>query len=1245
MRKKRILSSLLSLTLLAASFVTPTFAENTDKITAYVNLSQNGQLVSDKTDNILAMSPVSLSGKESYTIDDALKTFHDTYYEGESGYETYDSESFGLSLSKLWGVDNGLFGYIVNGGKEMPLNLSHPVTDGTVIDAILYQNAYPDTESYTAFNKYSAETYIKDSLELTLKKAGYDEAWNTVFSPCENASITINGKATDYKTNSDGQVSLSFDTAGTYIVSAQQAKQSGVDNKTVTAITAPTCIVKVADLTAVSVPSDAELFVGTKGNVDYVAFSEVKPHNSITENDITTYYFDLTDKKQYNYRVSGKDYITYGGIFTKTADTALNITREQLSPSGKSKTTVDRDTSSNNEHNVGDIYLNINPQGHLKLSSGDTFQIVSFRNWQATNGITSNYFIEPDYHFKAIDENGAESNVVSINENGLLTANKSGTAIVLVTYDAITLNFGSSDDFYGAIWPENTGVFVVDVDSEEISVNSGMTINSAKNSSAIKLSGDTIDAEHDCIYYTGDKGSYTFTPETDVSVFVANPSVDDKVTYNGFTSVDKNSDNSFTVPLLTGRNIIKLQKDGKTSYQLITAKKVSITVNNGEVVHTGDILKIAFDKLYHPANKLSKIYNMYAAVIYSNVSAYDGKLAGSPSVQYDFANNQTAQIVSKVLKEENQWGSINYVEDTALTVPLNYSDSTFTLSGGYLYTSGWGDPYGYHRTISYETGRTPQKNYDAKPGYFGILPDITIPVNTSPIESISAVTADVKTDYIIGDTFDTKNLVLNAVYEDKSEQNNVKNYTVYPPVLTEDTENVIITYKGKTLEIPVTVRAPKVAALEISQAPLKTSYTVGETFNPTGMKVMAVYENNTKKETTDYTYSPKRELAETDNEMIISYTGNNGIDDVKSASLPITVSKAGGSGSGISSDTMYVYFTLLGDDKHGTPSGDSDTHTLKSGNLQAWIPKTKITVEKDFHVIDVIEKALGLYGYPFTNENNYINEIKGLNALDNGSNSGWMYTLNGKYTLLGIDEQTLDKGDSIIFHYTDDYTVEEDDFSSSNNNSSSGSSKKDNTTYLPVIDSSTSVKPTFGANTYSDVKEDSWYYEAVKYAYNNDLMNGTDKGFEPNLEATRAMLVTVLWRYENEPKVDYSLSFNDVSDSSWYASAVRWAAKSNIVSGISDKYFGSDEPITREQMATILYRYLIVKNTDVSDKGDISSYSDSQSVSEYAKTALSWAVGAGIMNGRDNNTLCPKASATRAETAAMLMRFFTKYSF
>ena len=174
------------------------------------------------------------------------------------------------------------------------------------------------------------------------------------------------------------------------------------------------------------------------------------------------------------------------------------------------------------------------------------------------------------------------------------------------------------------------------------------------------------------------------------------------------------------------------------------------------------------------------------------------------------------------------------------------------------------------------------------------------------------------------------------------------------------------------------------------------------------------------------------------------------------------------------------------------------------------------------------------------------------------------------------------------------------------------------------------------AMTFADVAEGAWYYDAVSYVYANGLMDGVSASeFAPDTTLTRAMLVTILWRMEGEPVVNYLMPFTDVDGGAWYAEAVRWAASEGIVTGVSDTSFAPNAEITREQLAAILHRYA----GEPATAANLAGYADGASVSAYAVDAMSWCVEHDIITGTTATTLEPQGTATRAQAAAMLMRF------
>ncbi len=177
---------------------------------------------------------------------------------------------------------------------------------------------------------------------------------------------------------------------------------------------------------------------------------------------------------------------------------------------------------------------------------------------------------------------------------------------------------------------------------------------------------------------------------------------------------------------------------------------------------------------------------------------------------------------------------------------------------------------------------------------------------------------------------------------------------------------------------------------------------------------------------------------------------------------------------------------------------------------------------------------------------------------------------------------------------------------------------------------------------FSDLDASLWYHEATDYIIGSGIMYGTSSDkFTPNGILTRAMLVTVLHRMENQPETDATTPFADVSEPAYYSDAVSWAYENGIVKGVSMTRFAPDEEITREQLAAIIHRYATYKEYDVSvgENTNILSYDDFDSISEYAIGAMQYAAGAGLISGRSESTLNPKETATRVETAAILYRF------
>ena len=1229
------LTLLMLISLLPAAALADGEPQPADDITVYVSISDSGSFVKDKEGKDVACVPVTVSDRNSdgvLDVDEALYAAHELLYDGgaAAGYASYTGD-YGLSLGKLWGDESQCYGYWVN--DVSCFSLADEVKSGDRLTAFIYADKSGWSDAYACFDKTFAEVYAGVPLELTLSAAGYDEDWNTVFSSCADAFIKINGAVQAKLTGADGKATLRFDAPGTYTVSAVKLNES---DKPV--ITAPVCIVTVKALpnASITVPGGTEVKIERKDftGYNYKKFTAISDSEIVVikDSDSGTAAYYITspvNNKEYYYRVSGTDCVTYAGYikYTTASGFALNITENMLKPSGKTAKTVDRDLNSNSGHNVADLYLNINPQGYLKLDAiGDTFQLVNLRNWQAVNNTINNVFVEPDYHYTVIDESGAaDSSVIAVSDTGLITAVGEGTAIVLVTYDAMSYAQGEGDTFFGAIWPENTGVFVVSVGAEDSGITTGMTINAGENTAYGKLAGDALDAEMDVIYFTGDEGSYTFTPGTDgCAVSVAKPTVGTAMTFSGFASVAENDDGSFTVPLAEGRNIVKLEKAGKAEYQVITAKQFSYVVNKGDEVHPGDSLSVVFDTIYNPATKIAGVYNGFSGIIYRTPDdKLVGSIAGGMAGIYDIASNPVYQTVEKYVTNTGS----SYTKGESIVIPADFEGDVYVLSSGKIAAmqNQWSCEFGKHREITKTSGQPgPTTANKVRDAVFGYLPDIEIPITIpdAELESISAVLSDTAPKaFYEGYELDAADFTVTALYDSGATQT-ASNFIFTPLILTKDTEEITVSYRGKTASVPVSVTELKAVSIAVSAEPEKMNYTEGDVFNPSGMKVSVTYNSGKTAETVNYTYAPTLLSSEDNgNPVTVTYTGTdaqNGDTLTAHSSGTLSVSPRSGGGA---SETITVYFTLLGDDAHDSDR-DGNVHTLKANNLTVWIAKTPVTVERGAKVIDVAAKALGKAGIPYSNpDGNYIKSIRGLEEFTNGDYSGWMYTLNGRYPSLGVSEQTLKNGDVIVFHYTDNYMLE--DYGENPGEGSGG---------LPAA-----TAPAIAASAaFSDIAPDDYYYDAVLWAFDNKVTSGTDEThFSPTAGCTRAEYVTFLYRASGSPEPKNAANpFEDVDPNAYYSKAVLWAVENGITDGTDKTHFLPNGAVTRAQAVTFLWR--------LCGKPEIAAanpFSDAHS-SDYFGSAVLWAFENGVTDGTDKTHFSPYSGCTRAQCVTFLYRHF-----
>ncbi|MDO5304389.1 MAG: S-layer homology domain-containing protein, partial [bacterium] len=362
---------------------------------------------------------------------------------------------------------------------------------------------------------------------------------------------------------------------------------------------------------------------------------------------------------------------------------------------------------------------------------------------------------------------------------------------------------------------------------------------------------------------------------------------------------------------------------------------------------------------------------------------------------------------------------------------------------------------------------------------------------------------------------------------------------------------------------------------------------------------------------------------------------------------------SGGSGSGSSQPaTITVSFQLIGDSHHEKAENHKEKET--------WIAAKSYTVSEKATVKDVFEKALSEAGLSYINKGgNYISSINGLAEFDNGPNSGWMYMINGKHPTVGLKDYVLQGGETIVWHYTDDYTKEEgsdkwgskpsETPSASSGGSGGGGGGSNANSQTPAAQETKSEETTpdqIEANTvhisFTDVKEGHWAKEAIETLANAGIIQGkSETKYAPNENITRAEFITLLYRMsKQEIENSNEMAFKDVKADDWFAAAVNWGVNAGIIKGMDAENFMPQSLITREQMAAMLARYIQYMQVVLIAEDNKEAFKDEVSISDYAKEPVKTLHLYNIMQGKGQNNFVPKVTATRAETAQVLFILF-----
>ena len=500
----------------------------------------------------------------------------------------------------------------------------------------------------------------------------------------------------------------------------------------------------------VTAPAGSTVSVGTFGN--YYTYEFLRPLEDSTatkDGDTVTVTYRVPETSLNHFvRVQNPNGVTYWDFNKWTTDQDIVVTRDDLHMDDDfNKDTVSR--FNKNTYDLGNVYLNINSKGYMNMNAGDTYELDVFRNWQAIEGFMNAKIALPDAHYEVVDFDGKPSDVVSIAPNAdnsclaYMTANHQGTALVKVTYDAMTHKQGQSstaDKTFSAIWPEFTGVFVVSVGADGTAIQTNMLMD-RMDAGVTKDEQKQLDAEHDILFYLGTDGaSYTFTPESGCTVTVARSTVGKTMTFNGFTSqgvtVDAETGAVTVANLTTGRHIVRVEKDGVATYQVITARGVSYKLLDAEgnelpenaEVKPGETVQLQFTGLVSPKEKMAGVYNHRFSLYYTDADGnfFQSNPGGGYGV-YDFSGNPARQRIS-------------------ITVPADQEGLTYELTGAIKVGGFPGKPT--HRIVTYTQGMGMQHG-TATASVLAQLPQVTLKLSgyaadavEKLVDAIGTVTLD-----------------------------------------------------------------------------------------------------------------------------------------------------------------------------------------------------------------------------------------------------------------------------------------------------------------------------------------------------------------------------------------------------------------------------------------------------------------------------------------------------------------------
>lgn len=943
----------------------------------------------------------------------------------------------------------------------------------------------------------------------------------------------------------------------------------------------------------------------------YEPLEIITPSSTVVNGEMTTYTYDIPSGNTLHYQLKLDGYVKKAATFTGKQN--LTITTADLTPASVGAQDIAADIDSA-------ILTNAPSSHYIEMDVGEHFELYLHRNWQASNSITGNYYVDPDYHVEVIygdsvtvtDPYYAGANLNAVSE---------GISVVRVTYDALDfVNTSGTSYIYSKLYEENTTLLIIDVGGNGAEViDDGCGASEYEIQYFIRsINGLTReDAEQ---YAT-----LTFTPSENVtSVEVHDPVGSGDVWTDEWTAAQKNEDGTFTAHLRQGSNVLRYTTaDGVTTYRVLraiglditaTGETLHVSLNDGRFLLEAELnheLTISFDGLQMPLPKLAALIN---PGLQSVPGPYGWGLEESTYVQYTLSGlNAEAQTVNG---KKSQY---NISTKNALTLTFDQAD-TYTLSEGALHTTSFGAGSYTGMTRGGYTGTQPtfpnssNTVLDTRSNLYSAMPELTILIcahETFETTTVEPTCTDGGFDehqctvcsYHYRDNF------VDALGHDYAEQTvgatcTSDGYTVhtcrvcgseyrdtFTPAVDHDYEDDVVkatcTTGGYTIskckDCGYSYVSGQTEALGHSYADTVTEpthstmgYTAhtcsvcGHTY--TDAYTQAIEHTFVGKVTKEATCTEPGEMTFTCS-CGESYTE---VIPVTAHTYIPTVTRPTCTAMGYTTYTCACGESYLGDFTDALPHETEDT--VVEATCVCFGYTVSACKHCDYSTVTAITAPTG-------------HTPSVVNAED-ASWHGEGYTGD---TVCAVCDTVLAKGEAIAALGC----------------------------------------PSEG---FADVQTDAWYHEAVDYAVGNGLMNGTAAvTFEPESTTTRAMLAVLLYRIAGEPDVDgWENPFADVAGDAWYYEAVVWAYHEGVINGMTATSFDPDGKITREQLAVMLWRYA---GKPEADKSVLNGFVDAETIGKYATDAVAWAVENDFINGMGNEKLEPTGSATRAQIATILMRY------